>query len=513
MAETLIRIDPSSPIALYRQVQEAIVAGIAASAFDAKHRLPSSRELAAELEVSRNTINLAYQELLAQGLLISQERRGIFVNPDLTPGQLAAFTASATDTEPEAPITRIDWAARLAPAGDASLPELIKPPDWSEYPFPFLPGQIELAQFPARSWTRCLREALFQPHLAHALQDSAGCDDDMLVEMIRTRLLPSRGVHVRPEEIMITLGTQHGLDLIAEALLKPGDRVLMEDPGYLDLRHIMTRHQACVGEMPVDADGAIVPADLTGVQAVFLTPSHHHPTNVTMSMDRRQAALEAAAASGTVVVEDDYDAEFRYSGQPSPSLKAIDPSGDVVHLGSFSKFLAPGLRLGFLVGPAELIAALRHSTRYTVRHAPGVLQRAMALFLDSGEYHRTLRLNRERMRGKFRLMCDGVAELLPFESRCAFPSGGMSLWFEGPAELDARVLQEAACQRGVLVEPGDYFFAATAEHGFGSREVPGHPGGIERYPWATLRLGYAAIPTRAIRPGLEMLAEVAREVV
>lgn len=509
MVEALFELDSSSPVPLYRQVQDGIIHGIETGVFSPRRRLPSSRELADELELSRNTINLAYQELLAQGILVSQERRGIFVTPDLAPDQLRGLIDPPEDKA--APLPGIDWSRRLSPSGDQDQIEVTKPTDWHEYPYPFIPGQIELSQFPARSWNRCLRESLFKPHLVHSLQDSAGFDDPLLVEMIRTRLLPSRGVHAEAEEIMITVGTQHGLDLIASALLSPGSRVLMEDPGYLDTRHIMLRHQATVGTMPVDDHGAQVPAQLDGIDAIFLTPSHHHPTNVTMSIERRRAVLDAASRSGTVVVEDDYDAEFRYTGQPSPSIKALDPTGDVVHLGSFSKFLAPGLRLGFLVGPAPLLAELRHITRYMLRHPPGLIQRAMALFLESGDYHRTLRLSRDRMRSKWRLMTDGVKAHLPFETS-AFPSGGVSLWVQGPQELDAHALQTAAARRGVLIELGGMFFAdPSASEVRVSGSIPG-AGDLVRRPGATLRLGFSAIPERSIPAGMRELGAAAREV-
>lgn len=507
MAETLFDLDPASPVPLYRQIQRTIITGLASGTFDPRRPLPSSRQLAQELAVSRNTINLAYQELLAQGLLISQERRGIFVNPGLSPGRLPAaerLLAGETGGRPAASedtvqARSIDWSHRLPGRGDAGLPDVVKPGDWEQYPYPFVSGQADLAHFPVRAWLRCQREAFYHPNLVHSLQDAAGADDPLLVEMIRTRLLPSRGVYAQPEEIMVTIGTQHGLNLIAGALLRPGSRVLMEDPGYLDTRHIVQRHHATVDSAAVDAQGMLVPEDLTGVDLVLLTPSHHHPTNVTMSMGRRRALLEAAARSGTVVVEDDYDAEFRYAGRPSPSLKALDCTQDVVHLGSFSKFLAPGLRLSFLVGPRPLVAALRADARYTVRHPPGQMQRAMALFLGSGDYHRTLRLHRDRMRRKWSAMTEGVSEHLPFPSG-PFPPGGTNLWVQGPRELRADELKEAAARRGVLIDPGHIFFGDPDTDRYGT------------WPRATFRLGFNSIPVASVRPGLAELGAAAREV-
>ena len=169
----------------------------------------------------------------------------------------------------------------------------------------------------------------------------------------------------------MTVGSQQGLDLVGRVLLGPEDRVAIENPGYLDARHIFLRTGAQVYGIDVDEHGLRPPETLRGTDLMYLTPSHHHPTNATLGIDRRHRLLQLAAESGTVIVEDDYDSEFRYHGSPSPALKALDSSGDAMYLGTFSKFLAPGLRLGYLVGPADLVRELRKARRYVLRHPPG----------------------------------------------------------------------------------------------------------------------------------------------
>lgn len=542
MAEIFFDLDKRGPAPMYRQIAETIIQGVRSGTLGSGSWLPSSRELADELDVSRNTVNLAYQELMAQGYIASQERRGMFITPELvrecsgggalgqgarpgageasvTPVQAAPRGSDEDRPRPgsagtgqgrgdRAPLVaapgRISWSARLRERADAAVPDLDKPADWHEARYPFIVGQIENRNFPVRAWQRCLREATYHPNLRHSFMDSSGKDDEFLVEMIRTRLLPSRGVEAAPDEIMMTLGTQHGLHLVSDALLGTGSRALLEDPGYLDARHILMRGGARVLPLPVDGDGAVVPDSLRGIDLTVLTPSHHCPTNATLSRDRRTALLGLAREYGAVIVEDDHDAEFRYRGRPSPSLKALDTTGHVVHLGSFSKFLAPGLRLGFLVGPAELVSYLRREVRYTVRHVPGHLQRAMALFLHSGDYHRVLRLHRDRMRRKWRQMTEAATELLPFPTG-QFPPGGLSLWFQGPSELDVARLAVEARARGVLLEPGEAFFAApNKESAEGAESV--------HVPAATFRLGYGAIPMQRIRPGMEALRGAALSV-
>ncbi|WP_434616726.1 PLP-dependent aminotransferase family protein [Arthrobacter sp. A5] len=482
MPRTMIEIDRSSSEPLYRQVRRVVEHGIAVGIFDARRRLPSSRELAGELSVSRNTINLAYQELLTEGLVLSHERRGIYVNPEM-------LAAAEADVQASGPM--IDWSSRMRRYPDEGVMDVEKTADWHRYPYPFVAGQIDVSSFPATAWVRSLRDALYQPHTYASLQDSVGADDPMLIEMIRRQIVPARGIEAKPQEILITIGSQQGLDLLGRTLLGPHQRVGIENPGYLDARHIFMRTGAQVYGIDVDQDGLRLPDTLSGTALVYVTPSHHHPTNVTLSMERRRRLLRLAAASGTVVIEDDYDSEFRYEGSPSPALKALDSTGDVLYLGTFSKFLSPGLRLGFLVGPEELIRELRRVRRYQVRHPPGHMQRALALMIDSGDYHRALRQHRSKMKSKWKMLSELSVRCLPWQQN-AYPPGGVSLWMTGPDQLDCRVLVSRAEERGVLIERGDIYYMQPDP------------------PRNNFRIGYGAIPTRAIAEGMAVLGEVAR---
>jgi len=483
MPRTLIEVDRTQDVPLYRQVRLAIEHGIASGTFDVLHRLPSSRELALSLAVSRNTINLAYQELVAEGLVLSHERRGLFVNPEMR----EACAAQSKTTAP-----RIDWAARVRHYPDAGLPHVKKETDWHRFPYPFLAGQCDVNAFPARAWVRCLRDSLYQPHVYASLQDSEASDDPMLVDMIRHQLLPNRGIEAAADEVLVTVGSQQGLDLLSRALLGPGQSVAIENPGYLDARHIFLRTGATVHPVDVDQRGMRPPASLQGTDLMYLTPSHHHPSNVTLSMDRRIALLQRASEAGTVIVEDDYDSEFRYQGSPSPALKALDSTSDAVYLGTFSKFLSPGLRLGYLVGPADLVRELREIRRYVLRHPPGHLQRALALLIDSGEYHRSLRRHRTKLKDKWEMVCEATNRELPWQEH-HHPPGGVSLWMTGPPELDSVELVRKAKRRGVLIERGDIYF-----HG-------------DSPPLNHFRIGFTAIPPRAIAEGIRLLGQECTE--
>ncbi|GAA2093812.1 PLP-dependent aminotransferase family protein [Streptomyces albiaxialis] len=484
MPRTVIEVDRESEEPLYRQLRKAIEHGIGSGMVDAEGRLPSSRELARELGLSRNTVNAAYQELVAEGFVESRARQGLFVNREMRP-------YCAVEQEPAA--WHYDWSARLRglPSRRDPLPHIEKQTDWVRYPYPFLAGQVDFRAFPARAWARALNDALYHPHVQFSLQDSIAADDPLLVETLCTRLLPARGVRAEPDEVLVTVGSQQGLDLLSRALLGPGSTVAVEDPGYLDARHIFARAGAALRPLPVNASGLRPPASLEGVDLLHVTPSHHHPTNVTLGIGRRRELLSLVRESGTVIVEDDYDSEFRYQGRPTPALKGLDETGQVVYLGTFSKFLAPGLRLGYLVASRELVRELRDIRRYSVRHPSGHTQRALALFIRSGEYHRGVRRYRTRLMRKWEAACAAVNAHLPWHS--SPPPGGVSLWMTGPPGLDGRRLAELAQRRGVLIEPGDLYFLGDDP------------------PRNHFRIGLAAPQLAAIDPGVRILGELVEE--
>lgn len=472
--------DGSEP--LYRQLRRALEYGIAAGLVDTERPLPSSRELSKELGLSRNTVTTAYQELMAEGFVESRPRSGLFVNAEM-------HTHRAPD-EASSDGTAVDWTTWLRPHPDDLIPEINKVTDWHRFPYPFIAGQIDIASFPRLAWARVLREALESPHIYYSLRDGVATDDPLLVEMLCRQILPGRGIETSPGHVLVTMGSQQGLQLLAQALLGLGSVVGVENPGYLDARHIFVRAGATLRSFPVDSAGLIPPESLD-VDLLCLTPSHHHPTNVTLSVSRRLQILSLAARDNVLVIEDDYDSEFRYEGRPSPALKSFDEAERVVYLGTFSKFLAPGLRLGYIVCSTALAEELRYQRRYSIRHPPGHIQRAMALLIQSGDYHRTVRRHRSQLQRKWVAVCEAVNTHLSWQIDP--PPGGVSVWMTGPSQLDCvRLVAEAATQ-GVIVERGDIFFLSDAP------------------PRHHFRLGFGAIPLQAIEPGVRVLGHVIRK--
>ncbi|WP_062516117.1 PLP-dependent aminotransferase family protein [Demequina gelatinilytica] len=489
-------IDPDSREPLFQQVRRFLEQSLLEGRFRPNRPLPSSRHLAGVLGVSRNTVSAAYQELTALGLIESRPRSGLYPATERIAATPVSGAASAAPARPSrsrpVPTGQVDWAARLPRPLGEDLQHAAAHADWHRYPFPFLPGQPELATFPARAWLRSLNDALAGPHLARSLRDSVDGDDDLLVQALCREILPPRGMSVTPSEVIITNGAQQALSLLADLLIHEGDTVSVENPGYVDAWHIFRNAGATLHPIEVDSGGARVSrADAARSEFVYLTPSHHHPTAVTTTYARRAAILRAAQSEDALVIEDDFDSEVRFKGRPTPSLKSLDRTGRVIYVGTFSKFVAPGLRLGFVVADAALISALRERRRYLTKHPSGHLQRALGLFIESGEYHRALRQHRRHLARKYETLMEELERHLPFELP-PVPAGGLSVWLNGPAGFDGTRVTELARRRGVIVDAGERFYLQDARRD-------------------AIRIGFNAIALQAIPRGVELLAEAIRE--
>jgi GntR family transcriptional regulator / MocR family aminotransferase len=261
----------------------------------------------------------------------------------------------------------------------------------------------------------------------------------------------------------------------------------MEEPGYPDVRNIFSLRTKRLALVPVDEQGLRVDIGLEEAKVVFVTPSHQFPTTVTMPLPRRLELLKLAAERDFVIIEDDYEFETNYVNEPCPALKSLDDHGRVVYVGSLSKTLFPGLRLGFLVGPKQLVAEARALRRLMVRHAPNNNQRTAALFLSLGHHDTLIRRLHKAYRARWEIMAAALAKHLPKSTRV--PSfGGTSYWVKGPKDLDSELLAGAALDNGIIIEPGRINFgAANAPRNF-------------------MRLAFSSIDESKIEPGIEKLA-------
>ena len=487
----LFHLTPGKGGSLQQQLREQIATAILNGNIPVDSPLPSSRKLAQQLNVARNTVVLAYEHLLDDGYLLARERSGYYVNPDILNGQVKLETPARP--EDDFPVSNIDWNKRfkLRPSEQSNI---VKPKDWQQYTYPFIYGQFDTSLFPTVNWRECCRDAVSGPAIGDWAADRFDNDDPLLVEQIRTRLLPRRGVWASADQILVTVGAQQSLYMLAKLLLDRDSVIGLEDPGYVDIRNIASLNPAQVRPIPVDADGMQVDERLKGCDLVYTTPSHQCPTTVTMPIERRYELLKRAEEDDFLIIEDDYESETNFKSNPIPALKSLDKNNRVLYIGSLSKTLAPGLRVGYLVGPAEFIEQARALRRLMVRHPAANNQRSVALFLERG-YHDSLIMNIMRnYQTRWRAMDEALTEYLP-ESHNQPTFGGSCYWVKGPEGLDAEELQQRAIEEDILIEAGAIHFLK-------------HP-----IPKNYFRLAYSSISTDRIEPGIKKLAQLIHKMV
>ncbi|MFN4141552.1 PLP-dependent aminotransferase family protein [Aestuariivirga sp.] len=487
MRDWLVHIRRNEHASLQTQIREALVSAILDGQLAREEPIPSTRKMAKSLGVSRNTVVLAYQGLLDDGYLVARERSGYYVSEKAI--ETAAPPRLAIKPAPVAG-GGLDWASRLTmePANQANVS---KPLDWQSYAYPFIYGQVDHTLFPLAEWRDCARQALGKKWLGSWTNDTWAHDDPLLVEQIRRRILPRRGIMAGDDEILVTLGAQNALYLLTSLLVRPGTRVGMEEPGYPDVRNIFRLCTAHVSLLPVDEKGLVPGEEFNSCDVVFTTPSHQFPTTVTMPLERRLELLRRAAKHDVVIIEDDYEFETNYVNEPCPALKSLDDEGRVIYVGSLSKTLFPGLRLGFLVAPKEVVAQARALRRLMVRHAPNNNQRTAALFLSLGHHDTLIRRLHRAYRSRWEIMGEALNRHLPDASRV--PSfGGTSFWVKAPEGLDSEELAREAASRGVLIEAGRVTFGAA------------NP------PRNFYRLAFSSIDEKKIEPGIRLLAGLVR---
>jgi GntR family transcriptional regulator/MocR family aminotransferase len=355
---------------IYGQVRDAILDG----RLRAGEQLPPSRELAARLLVSRNTVALAYERLTAEGFLVSKVGAGTFVSGD-RPGARARTAPEGAGVRP-----RAVWA-------DAQVFGLPRP---TRPKFDFSVGIPDSRLFPWETWRRLVSQALRPGAFPSPGYDDPAGNAELRAAIARYIGL-SRSVRAAAEDVLITRGAQQALDLIGRVLIEPGDVVAVEEPGYPPARALFGSLGARVAGVPVDGEGIAVQSIPRNARLVYTTPSHQFPLGTAMSLARRTALLAWAQRHDAVIIEDDYDSEFRFADRPLEPLQSLDRTGRVLYVGSFAKTLLPMLRMGFLVAPTSLRNALHAAKQYTDWHNELVGQVALARFIDDGLLARHVR--------------------------------------------------------------------------------------------------------------------------
>lgn len=486
IAAEAIFLHPAGGATLQAQLSAGMVRAILESRAVPGTRLPSTRALAEQLSISRMTVTLVYQELCAQGYIEPVSRSGFTVAESVPHRRVVR-----SEPDPEPLSESVDWQDWL-PQEPAHKRVMRKPADWRSFRYPFIYGQADPTLFDHSAWRDCARRALGARDFAELAVDQHARDDPMLIDFILSNTLPRRGIHAGPDEVLLTMGAQNALYIACQLLTRSDRLAVMEEPGYPDLAALLRRTRCPVHFQPVDQQG-LDPARLPhGTRLVLVTPSHNIPTGATMPLARRRALLQRAQAENFLVIEDDYEFEMSYLEPPSPALKSLDTTGRVIYVGSFSKSLFPGLRIGYLVGPPAFIQQARQLRAMILRHPPGHLQRMTAYFLALGYYDAHIVRLRRSLKERRALL---EAALAQTELRIvgAARQGGSSLWIEAPERVDATELAADLIPHSVLIEPGHVFFE--------------HPPA----PCRNFRLGYSFIPSGRIAEGVDIIQRVARE--
>ena len=485
MSHPLFHLDAGLSATLQKQLRQQIAQAILARHIPLDLPLPSSRKLAKDLNIARNTVVLAYEHLLDDGYLIAKERSGYYVNPDILNNSLVI---EALPTERNSIGTSPDWQAKFKQKPTQQT-NISKPTNWQNYDYPFIFGQFDPNLFPTNHWRDCCKDNVSVPAIRSWASDHFVDDDPLLIEQLHTRILPRRGVWANPEEILITVGCQNGLYMVAKLLLDADSVMGIEDPGFVDIRNIASLNPSQLKALPIDDEGLIMSDDLKDCDCIYTTPSHQYPTTVTMPLDRRRKLLEMAHEHDFVIIEDDYECETNFNHAPSPALKSLDEHGRVIYIGSFSKTLAPGLRLGYMVANKEFIAEVRALRRLILRHPPANNQRSIGLFVERGYYDSLASTLVKAYKERHQIMAEALQKWMPdaFEKPTF---GGSCYWIKGPANLDSEALKELAAEHSILIEAGTIHFMQT------------------QAPKNYFRLGYSSIAPHMIASGIEKLAHL-----
>lgn len=463
---------------LYFAIREAILAGRLAPGA----RLPASRVLAADLGLSRNTVLAAFDQLLAEGYIEGRAGAGSFVARTL-PEELLTIGAGPAPAGETVPGRPAPGGRRLSRRGRALAG---RGGPHADPPRPFAPGLPELTRFPFEAWARLIARRWRRPPRDFLVGgDPAGYPP--LRRAIAAHLGAARAVACEPDQVIVVSGAQQALDLAARALLDPGDPVWVEEPGYPGLWGALEAAGAALRPVPVDGEGAVV-ARAPGARLAVVSPSHQYPLGVTMSLGRRLELLEWARRTDAFVLEDDYDSEYRYRGRPLAALQGLDEEGRVIYVGTMSKVMFPGLRLGYMVVPADLVDAFRRVRALVDSHPSSVAQAALADFIAEGQLAAHIR----RMRGLYaerqEALLAALGARLGGALEAAPDDAGMHLVGRLPAGADDAAISLRAAALGVTAPALSRYY----------RGRPDRRG---------LLLGYAGVPATEIAAGVARLAQ------
>lgn len=463
---------------LSRQVYLGLRQAILSGSLRPGDRLPSTRDLAEQLRISRTVVLLAYDQLLAEGYVTASTGSGTYVshqmarNPSAAPGRPARLRLSRFGSTVAASIATVD-----TPQLPSTAPR-----------YNFVYGRSDLATFPFESWRRMLAREARKATARHFDYGSALGNPDLRAA-ISSHLRRSRAVVCNPSQVLIVNGSQQALDLVIRVLVEQGQPVAIENPQYDGAREAFRAAGARLRPVPVDRDGlnpARLPED---ARLAFVTPSHQFPTGAILPLERRLALLAWARRRNAVIIEDDYDGEFRYDGRPLESLQGLDREGRVVYIGTFSRTIFPALRIGYLVAPESLLPAFTAAKWLSDLHSATLEQQVLAEFISSGTYERHLRQLRRRNSARRAALLDAIHRFLGDRVEVTGDGAGAQIVLWPKRRVSEQAVVTHAASRGVGIYGISHCYLK-------------HPS-----PPAFL-LGYARLNESEIREGIRLLAAV-----
>ncbi|MEX3692651.1 PLP-dependent aminotransferase family protein [Paraburkholderia sp. BR14263] len=523
------RLDRGSAQPVYRQLHKLLQQAILSRELPAGARVPSSRLLAAELGIARNTVTQVYEQLVLEGYVTSATGRGTFV-ADTSPDEIVGATeigSMQTRTNggasgaalPAGKVATNSQSAKGADALAAAAPGAastsgMEAATQTQRPTAralsargtrlitsagvskrqggaFMPGVPDVSRFPARVWTR-LHNKYWRSLRPDLLTYAPGGGLALLRHVLADYLRTSRSVRCSPEQIIITTGIHQSIDLAVRLLSDPGDTIWTEDPCYWGVRSVLHVSGLNTRPIAVDSEGLNPSAgDFAAPppRLMLVTPSHQYPLGMVMSLARRRMLLEYARQHQCWIIEDDYDSEFRYGSRPLASLQGLDTAGQVIYVGSFGKTLFPGLRVGYLVAPEALAESFATASAELYREGQLLQQAVLAEFIAEGHFTSHIRKMRALYGQRRQVLLDAVARRYGDALPAMGGDAGLHVVMQLPEGSDDRAVAEAALARNIVVRPLSGYYSSR------ERANPG------------LLIGYACVPDEEIAPAFDTLAE------
>jgi GntR family transcriptional regulator/MocR family aminotransferase len=481
MLNQYIHIDHHDSRTLQDQIKSSIAKAIFDGFISKQTPLVSSRQLAKDLHVSRNTILRVYEQLTEDGILISIERKGYFVNPALellAPPQMP-YQKQAT--------TKLDWSKYFI--SENTVSELTVK-NLTQTPYSFVSGTVDDDLFPVSEWRKCSIQSLNR--INHRTWISGDADYDDLIEQIRTRVLTKRGIFTESSNIAITLGCQNSLYYLAKLLVSAQTTVGIENPGYPEALHQLQARRANIIPLDVDQEGMVIDERVTRCKLLYTTPSNQFPTTVRLSANRRRQLIGLAEKYDFLIIEDDFEHDINFIEDTCPALKSEYPNERIIYISSFTSTIAPGLRIGYIVAAEPLISQIKALQVKTHSFPPKNNCQTLALFLSLGYYDVLTQKILKQYREKWLTMEKALNYYFP-QSGVTPSLAGTAFWIDYKQGFDAEKFERLAEEQGILINNGaQYYCRAKRTNSF--------------------RLSFQAIKTENIRPGIALLSQIAKQV-